>query len=230
MTTSITALMRALQFGDSVLPVGSFSFSNGLEAAIAQRVVHDTGTLRQFVAIALEQAARSDGVALLEAHRGAVAEDMARVVRADIAVVQRKLNEEMRTMNTRMGRKLGELVVRVVRAQLAVRWLELIEKRETPGTFPVGMGLAFACLELSERDAYGAHQYGIASMMLGAALRLMKLHYLDGQAILYEVNAAAEDAYARAAPLTLDDMAAFAPQADILAAIHVDSHVRMFMS
>jgi urease accessory protein len=227
---SITALMRALQFGDSLLPVGSFSFSNGLEAAIAQRVVHDTGTLRQFIAIALEQAARSDGIALLEAHRGAAAQDMARIVRADIAVVQRKLNEEMRTMNARMGRKLGELAVHVVQAPLVARWLELIGRRETPGTFPIGMGLVFAGLELSEQDAYAAHQYGIASMMLGAALRLMKLHYLDGQAILYEVNAAAEDAYARAAPLALDDMAAFAPETDILAAIHVGSHVRMFMS
>ena len=29
---------------------------------------------------------------------------------------------------------------------------------------------------------------------------------------------------------TLDDMAAFAPIADILAAVHVKSHVRMFMN
>ena len=38
---SITDAMRLLQFGDSVLPVGSFSFSNGIEAAVQQRIVHD---------------------------------------------------------------------------------------------------------------------------------------------------------------------------------------------
>ena len=39
--TSITDLMRLLQFGDSMLPVGAFAFSNGLEAAIQQRVIDD---------------------------------------------------------------------------------------------------------------------------------------------------------------------------------------------
>ena len=67
-------------------------------------------------------------------------------------------------------------------------------------------------------------------MMLSASLRLMKISYLDGQAILREVNALADDAYRRSAAATVDDMAAFAPLADILAAIHVKSHVRMFMN
>src|SRR4030095_15709152 len=115
---SIRALMRALQFGDSVLPVGSFSFSNGLDSASAQRVVVDVPTLRQFVQIALEQAARSDGIALLHAHRAAVSEDLSAIVRADASVEARKLNEEMRTMNARMGRKLGELAAHVLRAPL----------------------------------------------------------------------------------------------------------------
>ena len=67
-------------------------------------------------------------------------------------------------------------------------------------------------------------------MMLSAAVRLMKLNYLDAQAILYDVNAGAEEMYRRVAVATLDDMAAFAPVADILAAIHIRSHVRMFMN
>jgi len=37
----ITDLMRVLQFGDSVLPVGAFSFSSGLESAIQHHLVHD---------------------------------------------------------------------------------------------------------------------------------------------------------------------------------------------
>src|SRR5256885_17000289 len=95
---SITEAMRLLQFGDSMLPVGSFSFSNGLEAAVAQRVVHDIASLRQFVGTALHQAATADGIALIEAHRGAGAVDIERVIAADRAVFERKLNEEMRTM------------------------------------------------------------------------------------------------------------------------------------
>jgi urease accessory protein len=227
---SITDVMRLLQFGDSVLPVGSFSFSNGLESAIQQKVVRDPDTLRQFVQTMLAQAASTDGIALLEAHRAAASADMDRVVRADQALFLRKLNEEMRTMTVRMGRKLGELAKRVTPAPLAERWLGCIERGETPGTFPVGLALVFQSVALDERDAFAAHQYGLATMMLGAAVRLMKLDYLDAQAILFDFNAAADDAYQRVSSATLDDMAAFAPVADILAAIHVKSHVRMFMN
>ena len=226
----ITEVMRLLQFGDSVLPVGSFSFSNGLEPAIQQKVVRDPDSLREFVQTVLAQAATTDGIALLEAHRAASSADLDRIVRADQALFLRKLNEEMRTMTARMGRKLGELAKHVAPAPLAERWLLRIERGETPGTFPVGLALVFQGVGLDERDAFAAHQYGLATMMLSAAVRLMKLNYLDAQAILFDINTAAGDAYERVAGATLDDMAAFAPVVDILAAIHVKSHVRMFMN
>ena len=46
---SIDRIMRVLQFGDSLLPIGSFSFSNALESAVQQGVVRDTATLGEFV-------------------------------------------------------------------------------------------------------------------------------------------------------------------------------------
>src|ERR1700745_833207 len=108
--------MRILQFGDSMLPVGAFSFSNGLEAAVQTGLVHDLDTLRQFVQTATEQAATGDGIAVLAARRGAPERGVARVGEADRAVFQRKLNEEMRTMTVRMGRKLAEMTVHVLAA------------------------------------------------------------------------------------------------------------------
>ena len=50
------------------------------------------------------------------------------------------------------------------------------------------------------RDAFAVHQYGVASMILSAALRLMRVDHLDTQAILFEVNAGADAAYARSRP------------------------------
>ena len=68
-------------------------------------------------------------------------------------------------------------------------------------------------------------------MILSAALRLMRIGHVDTQRILFAQNADVEAAYLRAARgATLDDMATFAPLTDILAAVHVKSHVRMFMN
>ena len=226
----IDELMQLLQFGDSMFPVGGFSFSNGLESAIAKGLVHDLETLGSFVRTALHQAAASDGIALLEAHRGGVAGDLDRILRADQAVHNRKLNAEMRVMTVRMGRKLAELAYRIRPSPLLSEWLSAVQRNATPGTLPVGLGLVLAGLPATEEEAFALHQYGVATMILGAALRLMKVAHLETQALLFELTASAADEYQGIAQATLDDMAGFAPLMDILAACHVKSHVRLFMS
>jgi urease accessory protein len=227
---TIPELMRILQFGDSMLPVGAFSFSNGLEVAVQTGMVHDLDTLRQFVHTATEQAATGDGIAVLAAHRGARTGAFAQIVEADRAVYHRKLNEEMRTMTVRMGRKLAELAVHVLSAPGVNDWLAAIKVGNTPGTYPVGQALVFTALGLAEQDTFAVHQYGVASMMLGAALRLLKVNYLDAQAILFEINSAAASAYERVRGAALEDMSTFAPVMDVLAAVHVKSTLRMFMN
>ncbi|HXC66673.1 MAG TPA: urease accessory protein UreF [Nitrospiraceae bacterium] len=226
----ITELMRVLQFGDSVLPVGAFSFSNGLESAIQHHLVHDRETLRQFVRTATRQSASADAIALLAAHRAASAHEMTGVLRADTALFNRKMNEEMRTMTVRMGKKLGELSNHLIHTPLLMDWLGHVERKDTPGTYPVSLGLLFAELGLPEYDAFAVQQYGTASMILSASLRLMKIHHFDAQTILFEVNASTETEYERVSRATLDEMATFSPSLDIMAAAHVKAHVRMFMN
>ena len=228
--SALIRAMRLLQFGDSMLPVGGFAFSNGVESAVQAGVVRDAATLRDFVATALDQAGSCDGIALLAAHRGTRTEDLAGVVDADRAVLLRKLNDEARTMTLRMGRKLGELAAHVVPLPVILRWRAAVDSNAAPGTYPAALGLVGAALDLDERDVFAVHQYGVATMMVSAALRLMRLSHLDGQALIFALNADADDAYAGASRATLDDMATFAPVADILAATHVKAHVRLFMS
>ena len=57
-------LIRILQFADSVLPVGAFAFSNGVESAIQAGIVRDVDTLQSFTCTALQQAAGGDGRAV----------------------------------------------------------------------------------------------------------------------------------------------------------------------
>jgi urease accessory protein len=227
---SIARMMRALQFGDSLLPVGSFSFSNALEPAVREGIVHDAATLGEFVRTLTRRAATSDCIALLEAHRGARERDLDRIVRADHAVFERKLAEETRTMTVRMGRKLAETGTVSVPAPLLDRWLGRIRDGVTPGTYPVGLGVLFAELGSPELDAFAVHQYGVAMTTLSASLRLMRIDHRQAQAILAAVNASAGPDYATARLASLEDMAGFAPMADILAGLHTRSHVRMFMS
>ena len=227
---SVARMMRVLQFGDSVLPIGSFSFSNALESAVQEGVVRDAATLGEFVTASARRAATSDGIALLEAHRAAREPDIERVTRADRAVFERKLGEETRTMTVRMGRKLAEVATAAVQAPLLGLWLDRVRDGVSPGTHPVGLGVLFAELGSPEEDAFAVHQYGIAMTMLSAALRLMRIDHRQVQAILYAADQTVPGDYAAIREASLSDMAGFTPMADILAAVHVRSHVRMFMN
>jgi urease accessory protein len=227
---SIARMMRVLQFGDSLLPIGSFSFSNALESAVQEGTVRDTATLGEFVTAAARRAATSDGIALLEAHRAATERDIGRIVEADRAVSQRKLGEETRTMTVRMGRKLAEVATATVQAPLLGLWLDRVRDGITPGTYPVGLGVLFAELGSPEEDAFAVHQYGVAMTMLSAALRLMRIDHRQVQALLYAAHQTVPADYAGVREASLADMASFTPMADILAAVHVRSHVRMFMN
>ncbi len=227
---SIVDTMRVLQFGDSIFPVGGFTFSNGLESAVHEGHVRDAAGLRAFVRTACARAAATDGIALLEAHRAGRQRDLTRATYADHALYSRKLAEEARTMSVRMGRKLTEVAAQVTQIPTVAAWLARINERATPGCYPVSLGLVFAAHGLPEHDAFAVHQYGAAAMMLSAALRLMRITYTEAQSILYEVNAAADADYERYSACSLDDMASFAPMMDILAAAHVGAHVRLFMS
>lgn len=226
---------RLLQFGDSMFPIGGFSFSCGLESAVQTGVVKDRATLHEFARTALEQAARGDGIALVAAHRAATAGDVGALIAIDRQVLARKPSEETRLMSTRMGRKFTEIGVEVIGAALLKTcllktWLDRIVAGATPGSYPIALAINFAAQGLSARDAFVVHQYGVATAILGAALRLMRVSHVDTQAILYDLNARSEAAYETAAAARLSDMAGFAPLADILAAVHTKAHVRLFMN
>jgi urease accessory protein len=229
-TGTVARLIHALQFGDSLLPTGSFSFSNGLESAVQQTIVHDRATLAEFALTAARRAATADGIALLAAHRGAGARDLDRIVCADHAVFNRKLSEETRIMTTRMGRKLAELGTFVCPGTMLHPWLAEVTARRAPGTHAAALGVLFADMGSPEEDAFAVHQYGVAMTTLSAALRLMPIEPFEVQAILTHVTAQTPEQYAEVRGLALADMAGFAPMTDIFAAMHVRAHVRMFMN
>jgi urease accessory protein len=228
--TPAALLSRMLQFGDSMFPVGAFSFSSGLESAVQEGVVTNVATLRAFARTAVEQAARGDGIALIAAHRSAAADDVDTLVRIDAQVYARKLSDEARVMSVRMGRKFTEMGVEVVRAPLLCAWRERIETSVTPGCYPVALAINFAVQNLPAHQAFVVHQYGVATTILGAALRLMKVSHIDTQKILYELSGQTEEMYVIAARARLSDMASFAPLTEILAAVHTRAHVRLFMN
>ncbi|MDE7462681.1 MAG: urease accessory protein UreF [Muribaculaceae bacterium] len=227
---NITEIMRLLQFTDSTFPVGTFSFSNGLETAGFENIVADKETLHAFAKSQAVQAAFTDGIAALAAHRAFLSGDYDKIVEADKTLILCKMNDEARQMLKRMGKKLGELAVRLFDSEIAKKWLEDIKNDQTPGTYPVAQGIAFAAAGISEEDLFSSHQYGVVNMVLSAALRCVRVSHYDTQEILYSMSSEVKDLYDRVKVMGVNEMNAFFPELDILASLHEKGNMRMFMN
>ena len=223
-------VMRLLQFTDSAFPVGTFSFSNGLETASFEKIVKDAKTLEEFARAQSHQAAYSDGVAALHAYKAYKTGDYEKCKEIDKYIYAFKMNDEARMMAKRMGKKLVELVVRLYKDSFVETWLEDIAKGEIPGMYPVAQGIMFAKAGVSEKDLFCSHQYGVINMVLGAALRCVKVSHYDTQQILETLSDDIENLYNEASKMELKDMNAFYPMLDILASLHEKGNMRMFMN
>lgn len=224
-------LHRLIQFADSTFPVGTFSFSNGLETAAHLGLVHDPCTLKEYARSAAAQAAQCDAVAALLAWRAVKDDDYPKLIKTDKDFILFKVNSEARLMLRRMGKKFAELGSLLYGGEsLFARWLRDIEAGDTPGTYPVAQGIAFALEGLSEKDLYTAHQYAVINMILSAALRCVRVSHYDTQKILFELGGEIEHEYERAADLQFGNMNSFVPEIDILASLHEKGAMRMFMN
>ena len=229
-STEQLALIRAMQLSDSVLPVGSFAFSNGLESALQTGVVKDEQSLEAFTNAVLRQSARTDGIGLIHAFRASQNSELKEIIRFDQELWSRRFGEELQSMSARMGKKLGELSLHIFSSALIQQWVESIKLQSTPGCYAIGLGVVSQQLALSERSAFTVHQYGIAAMILGAAARLMRIDHYQTQRILYQTGGRVANDYREVEHLSMEEIHGFAPIHDILAGHHVETTSRLFMS
>ena len=230
MTDNATTVMRLLEFTDSAFPVGTFSFSNGLETAAEEGLVYDAATLEQYAQDIVRQAAFTDGVAALHAFRSYNLGYYEGILNADRQALLCKMNAEARLMTRRMGKKLAELSKQIFPDETAARWLGDIAGDRTPGTYPVAQGIVFAACGISEKELFCSHQYGVVNMVVSAALRCVRVSHYDTQRILFRTAEKLGELYDTASDMDFDDMYTFVPQIDILASLHEKGTKRMFMN
>jgi urease accessory protein len=228
--SALRQVAHMLQLSDSALPVGGFSFSNGLESAIACGVVCDAVSLEEFTFAAMRLVSTTDCVAARVAHKAAEVGDFDTVIATDKALFARKLNSEQRLMSQRMGRKMTELAAGFVEDAILARWAEVVACGATPATCAVTQGVAFAACGVEARSLFVAMLYGVETLICNAALRLMRITHHSTQRIIFELSNRVDELWEESITLGIDDMYGFAPQLDLLVSLHEKGRSRMFMN
>jgi urease accessory protein len=104
-------LVRLLQLASPALPVGAYSYSQGLEAAVEARIVHDTASAQQWIGDVLELSiAGMEAPLVLRLHQAWTNADFAAVERWNRLVLASRESAELRAEIVQMGYSLTRLL------------------------------------------------------------------------------------------------------------------------
>jgi urease accessory protein len=225
-TTIDAALLRLIWLASPALPVGGFSYSEGLEAAVEAGLVRDEASAGEWIVQQLHVSlARSDLAVVARAVEAVRAGDAERLRQLDAWVRQTRETSEMRQQTEQMGKSLGE-------------WMKAVgfgasRAHRHPANshpFPVAFATAASELDAPLRHIVLAYAFGWAENMMQAAIKAVPLGQSAGQRILArlaeEISVAADHALA----LPDAQRQSFAPMLAILSAQHETQYSRLFRS
>jgi len=233
---SPTAVMLQLMWlASPALPVGGFSYSEGLEAAVDAGTVRDEATAATWLLSQMRLGlARADLPLLAQAHRAWQAHDRVRLQALNDWVRETRETRELRLQSEQMGRSMLEWLRNqgqddAARAADGQRLAWLAALTPSP-TWPLAFALATARTGATAEQALGCQLFGWAENLVQAALKAVPLGQLAGQRILQALTAAMPPLITAAAAMDDDARQSFTPMLAILSARHETQYSRLFRS
>jgi urease accessory protein len=223
-----SALLQLMWLSSPTLPVGGFSYSEGLEAAVESGHItgeHDAAAwLRDQLHLSL---ARSELAVCAKAFKAWQRGDLARVAELNDWVTTTRETAELRQQTQQMGRSLVEWLRNRGGADDRVAALKALSPAPT---WPIAFALAAAQTGAPLREALLSFGFGWADNMVQAALKAVPLGQSAGQRVLAALVDELPSAVDAAAALMDRERQAFTPMLAILSAQHEAQYSRLFRS
>jgi urease accessory protein len=210
------------------LPVGGFSYSEGLEAAVESG--HVTNELQAGIWLVDQlrlALSRSELAVAAKAFKAWQRNDLVTIAELNAWVTTTRETSEMRLQTEQMGRSLVEWLKNHGVVDERVSALAVLKPAPT---WPVAFALAAAQTGASLRDALLSFAFGWAENMVQAALKSVPLGQSAGQRVLASLTAAIPDSVSAAIALGDANRQAFTPMLGIVSAQHEVQYSRLFRS
>jgi urease accessory protein len=228
-----TGLLQILWLASPTLPVGGFSYSEGLEAAVDAGAVSNEASATAWLTDQLYLGlARSDLAVVAQAIPAWQAADLPRIRQLNRWVQATRETQEFRLQTEQMGRSLLEWArsLSALDASVGNVFEQLQAAALSPPTYPVAMACAAASAHAPLRDSLMGYAFGWAENMVQAAIKSVPLGQSAGQRILARLVQEIPPAVDHAISLTDDTRQAFTPMLAILSARHETQYSRLFRS
>ena len=222
------ALYRLMTWLSPAFPVGSFSYSSGIEWAVEAGDIVDAASLLDWLAAILADGPGfCDGVLLAHTHRAAELDDDA--VLREIAELASALapSRERQLETSAQGRAFIEIAHGAWNCE---GMDSLIARCEGNLVYPVAVGLVSAAHGISLEPTLHAFLHALTSNWISAGARLIPLGQTDSQRLLAELEPLVMLTARRVVAASLDDLGSATFRADIASMRHETQYTRLFRS
>ena len=221
-------LLDLIRLASPSLPVGGFSYSEGIESAVDAGLVVDEASARAWL---VDQLALGIGRSDLPVAARALAawrrndRDAAATWNAWLATTRE--TSELRRQSEQMGRSLAQWLRQRDANDARVAFLDALVPAPM---WPVAFALAAADSGAPSRAVLASFAAGWAENATQAALKAVPLGQSAAQRILGALSAAIPAVVDRALAMAASELQAFAPMLAILSSKHEEQYSRLFRS
>ncbi|HVL57315.1 MAG TPA: urease accessory UreF family protein [Burkholderiaceae bacterium] len=228
-------LSRLLQLSSPALPIGAYSYSSGLEAAIDGGVVHDETSARQWVVDALQLAVGAfDAPLMVAAYRAWSAQPACEphALRAlNAQALAARESAELRLETEQMGFSLGRWIADVCAGELAPTPAQraALESLDPPA-LPLAWALAAQRLGVTQAEAAESFLWSFAENQAMVLIKALPIGQIAAQRLLLALGPQVADVARRACELPPELWSSAAPGLAIASMRHETQYSRLFRS
>ncbi|MBI2276942.1 MAG: urease accessory protein UreF [Dechloromonas sp.] len=222
-------LARLLQLASPALPVGAYTYSQGLEWAVESGVIRDEATADRWIADLLQHGIGRYEAPLVSALMASwSAANRAEIARLNGEFLASRESAELRAETAQMGFSLARLVRDLRDPELAHVESTLATLGEI--AFPTGWAGIAASWQIAPPAALTAYLWSWAENQVMAALKAVPLGQASGQRLLAELGRQIPAVAAAALLLPEARWSNFTPAFAIACARHETQYSRLFRS
>ena len=222
------ALVRLLRLASPMLPVGAFSYSQGLESAVELQWIHDEASARSWLVDVLKLSVGAfEAPVWCRLHRAFHASDVATGADWNDRLLSSRETHELRVETAQMGYSLRRLMEDSDEFdECSITALQAMRE--------VAFATAFACAcaawGISERAGLIAYLWTWLENQVGAAMKIIPLGQSAGQRMLAAMQPLLVETVERAMHAEDDELSNLAPGLAIASCLHEVQYSRLFRS